>query len=114
MANPFDQIKTEFNEVNVKLDHIVSLLEQLPITESPKEVGGIELAKEVTGLTESSIYHLTHDRKIPCFKQGKRLYFRRSELENWLTENPQRVRIIDRSDIPYYPGITKRRRASYV
>jgi excisionase family DNA binding protein len=48
------------------------------------EIGGLDLAREVTGLAARTIYKLTHRRTIPHRRVGGRLYFRRSELEAWL------------------------------
>lgn len=48
------------------------------------EIGGIDLAVEITGKAKPTIYGLVHDRKIPHSKQGKQLYFSRKELTNWL------------------------------
>ena len=56
---------------------------QEPITEQP-DLGGIEIACEVTGLTKSTIYKLKMDGKIPVKKQGKKLYFSRKELTAWI------------------------------
>lgn len=48
------------------------------------EIGGIDLAIEITGLAKPTIYSLCSERKIPHSKQGKRLYFSRQELTEWI------------------------------
>ncbi len=57
-------------------------------TPEPKEeqpdLGGIDLACEVTGLCKSTIYKLKMDGKLPVKKQGKKLYFSRKELTAWI------------------------------
>ncbi|GAB3639719.1 helix-turn-helix domain-containing protein [Spirosoma arcticum] len=53
---------------------------------APDEVGGIELARQVTRLSAARIYTLVSERKLPHKKRGNRLAFRRSELLNWLDE----------------------------
>ncbi len=50
------------------------------------EIGGIDLAIEITGLAKPTIYGLVSERKIPHSKQGKRLYFSRQELTDWLKQ----------------------------
>ncbi len=50
----------------------------------PDEIGGIELAVKITGKAKPTIYGLVHSRSIPHSKQGKRLYFSRKELLDWL------------------------------
>lgn len=48
------------------------------------DIGGIDMAVEVTGLKKPTLYALTQRREIPYYKKCKRLYFRRSELEAWI------------------------------
>ena len=50
------------------------------------EVGGIELATQITRLSAARIYTLVSKRAIPHKKRGNRLTFRRSELLDWLEE----------------------------
>ena len=66
-------------------------------TDDILDVGG---AMALTGLSKSGIYHKTCSQEgappeLGHFKRGKRLYFRRSELVRWITEN----RIKDRTEI---------------
>ena len=35
---------------------------------------------------KSAIYKLTMDRQLPHYKQGKRLYFRKEEIDNWINK----------------------------
>ena len=51
----------------------------------------IEDVCTLTGLSKARIYTLCSNREIPYFKQGK-LYFKRKEVENWLTANRQPTR----------------------
>lgn len=48
------------------------------------EIGGIDVAMKITGLAKPTIYGLASERKIPHSKKGKRLYFSRKELIEWL------------------------------
>ncbi|QSS97818.1 helix-turn-helix domain-containing protein [Psychroflexus sp. ALD_RP9] len=41
-----------------------------------------------SGISESSMYKHTHNRTVPFYKpNGKLIYFKRSELENWMLQN---------------------------
>jgi len=48
-------------------------------------VENLNQAAEYVSLSKSAIYKKTSERNIPHFKQGKKLYFKRSELDDWLT-----------------------------
>lgn len=59
--------------------------ENLSQKEPPKEIGGMELAIEITGLSESRIYYLSKENKIPKLSGGSRLLrFSRTELIDWM------------------------------
>lgn len=55
------------------------------------EIGGIDLAIKITGLAKPTIYALVSERKIPHSKQGKRLYFSRQELLEWLKQGKRKT-----------------------
>jgi excisionase family DNA binding protein len=60
--------------------------------EREDEIGGIELALELTGLAKPTIYSLVSTRKIPHSKRGKKLYFSRKELLEWLTTGKRKTK----------------------
>jgi excisionase family DNA binding protein len=66
--------------------------EQQEEKEREDEIGGIELALELTGLAKPTIYSLVSTRKIPHSKRGKKLYFSRKELKEWLKEGKRKTR----------------------
>ncbi len=51
------------------------------------EVLNLNQAAEYVSLSKSAVYKKTSERNIPHFKKGKKLYFKRIELDEWLTEN---------------------------
>ncbi len=65
--------------------------EQQEEKEREDQIGGIELAIEVTRLAKPTIYGLVSERKIPHSKRGKKLYFSRRELKEWLTEGKRKT-----------------------
>lgn len=52
-----------------------------------KEVLDIEEAALLTGYKVKGLYTLTSEKRIPHYKKNGKLYFKKSELEEWLTEN---------------------------
>lgn len=59
------------------------------VTLCHKEILTFDEAVRYTGLKKSGLYKLTSSRQIPHYKpNGKCCYFRRKELEDWLTSNP--------------------------
>lgn len=51
-----------------------------------KEVLNTEELCTMLGYTADYVRHLVHDRKIPHYKKGSRVYFKKSEIEAWQLE----------------------------
>lgn len=67
--------------------------ERQVIIASPEadEIGGIDLAVEVTGKAKPTIYAMVSNRQIPHSKRGKQLYFSRKELTEWLRDGKRKT-----------------------
>lgn len=46
---------------------------------------------ELTGISKSVLYQLTSKKQIPHIKKGGKLLFRRTEVDEWLSESQQPV-----------------------
>ena len=44
-------------------------------------IAGAEAAARKCGLKPRQIYHMVESGQLPCVRMGKRLYFRRTELD---------------------------------
>ena len=58
------------------------------INQGAKTILTLEEVAKYTNYSKSYIYKLTSRREIPCYKpNGKQLYFKRTEIEEWLLSN---------------------------
>jgi excisionase family DNA binding protein len=79
MENPFELIMN-------KLTEIEKLIKQKNgITVGTEEILNLEMASTYVGISKSTIYKYTSTKEIPHFKRGKRLFFKKVELDDWLT-----------------------------
>jgi len=54
-----------------------------------KKILTFEQACQFTNLSKSYLYKLTSQKQVPHYKpRGKKLYFKRTELENWMLSKP--------------------------
>lgn len=60
-------------------------LEQLTLI-GAKTVLNLEEAVVFTGLSKGHLYRLTSEKKIPYYKKCRKLYFKKSEIEEWMLE----------------------------
>ena len=82
MNNPFETINARLSNLEALTLEALSCL-RTTATAAP-EVGGIELAQQVTRLSKPRIYALVSARGIPHAKRGNKLYFNRADLMAWV------------------------------
>lgn len=71
-----------------KLEHVEVLIKRQNILN--KEILTLEEAAEFLQLSKSCIYKMTSNKEIPYYiPGGKKIYFRRTELESWVTTSRQ-------------------------
>lgn len=67
---------------------IYSILKDLKFnttqSESEQEIIDVKQAADFLHLKVSTLYEKTSDKTIPHFKKGKKLYFNKSELKEWV------------------------------
>lgn len=84
MENPFEMIIEKLNSIEALLKSM-SRVENGNVTVT-KILNVDEAAKYLT-VTKSHIYKLTSQNEIPHYKRGKKIYFKRAELDEWLTKH---------------------------
>lgn len=69
-------------KIKAQLDRIEQML---AVMARQKEVLTIDEVVVLTGYSKQGLYGLCSNRRIPHYKQGLKLYFKRKEVEAWLT-----------------------------
>lgn len=67
------------------------LTEMLPLQKNEAQILNIEEASELLKLKINTLYEKTSRKLIPHFKKGNKLYFHRSELEEWVKNGKVRT-----------------------
>ena len=81
-------LSKQIEDLKVKIENI----EKLFLTQ--KNVLNFSEVKLYTNLSESYLYELTSSGGIPCYKpNGKKLYFKKQEIEDWLLSNRKATNI---------------------
>ena len=90
MNNPFETIDARLTNIEcllLDLKHSQNL--NSPDTE---QLLTIKQAAEFLSLTVPTLYGLVQRAAIPVSKRGKRLYFSKQELTEWIKAGPQKKR----------------------
>jgi excisionase family DNA binding protein len=82
LENPFELILDKLNNIENLLK---TVMQNDNGTVTITEVLNLNQAAEYVSLSKSAIYKKTSERNIPHFKKGKKLYFKKGELDHWLT-----------------------------
>ena len=86
-------IITEKSEIEAIIQNCLRkvLSEQISVsTKIEDEIINIKQAAIFLNLATQTLYGFTSKNTIPFLKRGKKLYFRKSELESWLAEGKQK------------------------
>lgn len=87
MENPFEIILE-------RLDRIEKAIQQInPIPSNEEdELMTIEQLADFINFPKTTIYGFTHGQKIPYYKNGRRLYFKKSEIIAWIDSKRVKTR----------------------
>lgn len=83
MTNPFEAIENRLNNIESLILEIKTQSLQSPIQETDA-ILTIEQASEFLNLSKNTLYGYVQQSKIPVSKKGKRLYFSKLELLEWI------------------------------
>ena len=104
----FDQLPRAVSELHQKLDNLQDLLmeSRQPLPQGA-ELMTISQAAEFLNLSVQTLYGKVCHREIPVSKKGKRLYFYKSELEDWIKSGKKKTMAELREQIPSLGGPAK-------
>lgn len=77
--------EADIREITDRLDRIERKADMAVI--GAKNVLDIEEAAVYTRLSVGHLYRLTSGKQIPHFKKARKLYFKKSELDEWMLES---------------------------
>jgi len=96
----FDQIPIIMNKLHDKLEHLERLILSINITEEKKdELLNVEEASKFLNLSVATIYSKVCKKEISVNKKGKRIYFCRYELMEWIKSGRIKTYIKMKNDI---------------
>jgi excisionase family DNA binding protein len=83
MENPFELILAKLDRIENAIVNL-KITNQVPTMSAPMNVGEVS---EYLKISVSSIYKLTSSSQIPHYKCGKKLYFKKDEIDEWIFSN---------------------------
>lgn len=86
MENPFEVIIEKLNNIENLIKNYRFRDNSNVLQVGSPEILNLNQATEYLSLSKSTLYKFTSRREIPHFKKGKKIYFRKNELDDWLTQ----------------------------
>lgn len=88
----FEQLPTAIGQLFHKLDQIETLISSWPSAQPEEDsLLNVQQAAELLDLSTPTIYGLVHKAQIPVCKRGKRLYFSKKELNDWIMKGRRKT-----------------------
>jgi len=96
----FDQIPNMMKKLHDKLEHLEKLILRISITKENKdELLNVEEVSKLLNLSVATIYSKVCRKEIPVNKKGKRIYFYRHELMEWIKSGRAKTYLEMKNDI---------------
>ncbi len=86
----FEDLPGAIQIIDHRLERIEEVLKNQPARE-PDRMFTVPEVAEYLHLSTPSIYRLISSRQIPHQKRGKRVYFRKSEIDSWLSQGRRKT-----------------------
>ena len=88
MENPFEIIVEKLNAIENRIASIENkLFTSNDTSKTVFEIMSLNQLCKYYDFTKSYIYKQTSNREIPFYKNGKRLYFKKDEIDNQILDN---------------------------
>lgn len=71
----------------MSIDERLQRIESLVLLSSKQALNTKDVAL-LLDISESRVRHLVSDRLIPHYKHGYKVFFKKSEIEDWMLEHP--------------------------
>lgn len=84
MENPFEIIEQRLYRIEQLLTELVKNVTTATINTESEEILTVEELSEYLTIARQTIYGKCAAREIPYYKNGKRLYFKKKEINKWL------------------------------
>ena len=102
MENPFELIIEKLNLIETLLKHQKGIDPKIYTSQPLKEVLTLNEAADFLCQSKSSLYKKTAYWTIPHYKVGKKLYFKRTDLIEWIEKHRVKTREdIERDALAY-------------
>ena len=80
MENPFELILERLDSIEKAIQNLNRIEPKAPVNEL---LDAVQVASYLK-VTKSAIYKLTSTSEIPHYKNGKKLYFKKSDIDEWI------------------------------
>lgn len=86
MENPFEIIEARLSNIENLILDLKHKTNQIESADQPDDLLTIQQAGELLNLTVPTMYSKVSKGELPVMKRGKRLYFSRAELMDYIKE----------------------------
>lgn len=82
----FNDLPTVLQEMRDRIEQSYCLIQNLQPPKPARRPIFIKQASEILGKAENTVYKLSHAGMLPCYRQGRRIYFFEDELLEFIND----------------------------
>lgn len=98
MENPFELIIEKL----ARIEKAIEMLSSIQRNTSDDSLFNVEDVSKYLKVEKSAIYKFTSTNEIPHYKNGKKLYFKKSDIDKWISSKKIKTRDdIEREALEY-------------
>ncbi|ARS36047.1 helix-turn-helix domain-containing protein [Pontibacter actiniarum] len=105
----FEQLPQAMRLLHEKLDRLEQRFEEQNTLQDAETIFNVTQAAAFLHLSVATLYVKTSRREVPFNKQGKRLYFYKAELDEWVRKGRKKTMSEIREEAGQHVLSTKRR-----
>lgn len=92
MENPFEVIMEKLDRIERMVTIIRENQEIKETQETSKEIMNVQQVADYLSISKQTVYGMTCRMEVPFYKRGKKNYFKKSDIDEWLLATRRKTR----------------------
>lgn len=92
MENPFEVIMEKLDRIERMVTRIRENQEIKETQETSKEIMNVQQVADYLSISKQTVYGMTCRMEVPFYKRGKKNYFKKSDIDEWLLATRRKTR----------------------
>ena len=92
MENPFEIIMEKLDRIERMVNNIQKNQEVKETQDANKGIMNVQQVADYLSISKQTVYGMTCRMEVPFYKRGKKNYFKKSDIDEWLLATRRKTR----------------------